>query len=181
MLTSTQSQGPRRRFRGKRRYFRHVQRTAEAFQLEPSGGDGWDLWHYHADWRGWGNLRWRHRKEHIRALARVFATIAASADRFTRPFQTWIYLDGGDAGQDATYLHTPNPNQSPFPVQLFGVEWGNRNLLPLFAELLPNFPVRIGEARLFTAWAEPPRVTTSFFIYCPGIGVPLEADREVSL
>lgn len=82
-LTSTKPEGPRRRFRGKKRYFRRVSRDASTFRIEPGQGEWWDLWHYHADWPGWGNIRWRYRREHIRALAAVFEHIARSADRFT--------------------------------------------------------------------------------------------------
>jgi hypothetical protein len=106
---------PRKRFRGRRRYFRRVHREASAFELEVTGDAWWDLWHYHADWPGWGNLRGRYRREHLRALCRVFQTIALARERFATPFQLWIMLSGDDAGMDATYLHTPNANDTPFP------------------------------------------------------------------
>jgi hypothetical protein len=180
-LTSTRSQGPRRHFRGKKRYFRRLHHDAASFRLEHSPGSWWDLWHYHADWPGWGNLSWRYRLEHIRALAEVFRGIARDAARFTTPFQTWIFLSGRDAGEDATYVHTPNDNQTPFPMDLEGaVDWEHRKLLPIFGELLPNLPLRIGESRTFDEYAEPPRVISSFFIYSPHVGVPLETSARQS-
>jgi len=174
-LTDMRSAGPRRRFRGKKRYFRRVQSDANSFEIEPAPGEWWDLWHYHADWPGWGNLSWRYRREHIRALAMVFSRIASSADKFTTPFQAWIFLSGSDAGQDATYLHTPNENKTLFPIEPLGeVTWGHQPLLAFFAALLSDLPLRIGEARTFDEFAEPPRVTRSLFIYSPDVGVPLE-------
>lgn len=174
-LTDTRSAGPRRRFRGKKRHFRRVRSDANSFEIEPGPGEWWDLWHYHADWPGWGNLSWRYRREHIRALATVFNRIARSADKFTTPFQAWIYLSGSDAGQDATYLHTPNENNTPFPTELTGeVTWGHQPLLPFFTTLLPHLPLRIAEVRAFEEFAEPPRILSNFFIYSPEIGVPLE-------
>jgi hypothetical protein len=177
-LTSTRSKGPRRRFRGKKRYFRRVRRDAGSFRLEDQGNGWWDLWHYHADWPGWGNLSWRYRKDHIRALVSVFKAIALNTDVLTTPFQTWIYLSGRDAGEDATYLHTPNVNNTPFPLPMVGeINWEHTELQPLFADLLPSLPLRIGESRLFDEYAEPPRVVTSFFIYSPVVGVPLENEQ----
>ncbi|HET9955562.1 MAG TPA: hypothetical protein VFQ61_13705 [Polyangiaceae bacterium] len=178
-LIATRTCGPRRRFRGKKRYFRRVLRDAASFQLEHADGGWWNLWHYHADWFGWGNKRWRYRREHLRALALVFLRICKDAAEFTGPFQTWIYLSGRDAGEDATYLHTPNSNHSPFPMVPHGdVDWDCEPLLPLFRDLLPELPLRIGMCRVFDGYAEPPRVTTSFFIYSPGVGVPLEQPAD---
>lgn len=175
-LTSTRARRPRRRFRGKRRYFRRVLRDAASFRIDHGADHWWDLWHYHADWPGWGNVRWRYRREHLRALANVFIRISQTAENFTTPFQVWIYLSGRSAGEDATYLHTPNANKTPFPVVIAGdIDWEHQAFLSLFRELLPNLPLRIGEARIFDEYAEPPRVTTSFFIYSPSVGVPLEA------
>jgi hypothetical protein len=107
---------PRRAFREQRRYFRRVHRLAAAWSpvIEPAAW--WQAWHYHADWPGWGNRRHRWRREHLRALCRVFRTIVDARDRFATPFQAWIQLDHDDAGQDATFLHTPNPHATPFPL-----------------------------------------------------------------
>ncbi|MDF3071304.1 MAG: hypothetical protein K0R38_6905 [Polyangiaceae bacterium] len=114
-------------------------------------------------------------------MAQVFRGIARDANQFRTPFQLWIYLSGRDAGEDATYLHTPNENQTPFPMDPLGnVDWEHGELLPIFGELLPNLPLRIGESRVFDEWAEPPRVVSSFFIYSPHIGVPLESGARQS-
>jgi hypothetical protein len=179
-LTSTRPEGPRHHFRGKKRYFRRVQKDAASFRLEHGPGSWWDCWHYHADWPGWGNLSWRYRLEHIRALTQVFRGIADDANQFSTPFQTWIYLSGRDAGEDATYVHTPNGNQTQFPMEPLGIiDWEHRALLSLFNQLLPNLSLRIGESRIFDEWAEPPRVVSSFFIYSPDLGVPLETTARL--
>jgi hypothetical protein len=117
--------------------------------------------------------------EHIRALAEVFRRIARDATQFRTPFQLWIFLSGRDAGEDATYVHTPNENRTPFPMHPVGiVDWEHDKLLPIFNELLPDLPLRIGESRVFDEWAQPPRVVSSFFIYSPQIGVPLETSTR---
>lgn len=178
LMTSSRL-GPRKRFRGKKGYFRQVRKDAERFELNIDKGSWWDVWHYHADWAGWGNVRWRYRREHLLALSLVFRKIAASSERFSTPFQSWIYLSGRDAGEDATYLHTPNQNQTPFPVAISGIaRMRSSSLVQEFAALLPGFSVRVGEVRSFDEDAEPPRVVSSFFVYCEGIGVPLASFQD---
>ncbi|MCB9678223.1 MAG: hypothetical protein H6737_24190 [Alphaproteobacteria bacterium] len=137
-------------------------------QARPRPGAWWDLWHYHADWPGWGNQKWRYRVEHIRALCVVYRSILDQSEDFKTPFQTWISLDEEDAGQDATFLHTPNRNGTPFPVAL-DIAWGPSPLEPLFAHLLPDVHLAFGTlgpdtGRLHIVWA-------------PGFGVPLDGDR----
>lgn len=68
MLPNTEpGTDPRRKFRGKKRNFRKMIREAGDFELHKS--PWWNCWHYHADWEGWGNLRWTYRREGLRALA----------------------------------------------------------------------------------------------------------------
>lgn len=115
----------RKRFRGKRRYFKSMLNEAIAFSIRPAPDPWFDLWHYHADRPGWGNLSWKYRRHHLQALAVVFRKIASEAPRLEKPFQLWMLLSGRDAGEAAVYLHTPNPNSgSHFPVRLI-------HLLPL--------------------------------------------------
>lgn len=130
-------------------------REAGNFELHES--PWWNCWHYHADWEGWGNLRWTYRREGLRALALVFRRIAQTPP--AEPFQLWIYLDQSDAGQDAVYLLSPNPH-SPFPFHP-DTHWNDFPLLQLMRELLPDYELRIGHDQ-------------GFFIYSPSVGVPLE-------
>src|SRR5262245_33936914 len=113
-----------RRIRGKGRHFRNVLRAAERFAIYPERDSWWDLWHYHADWRGFGNLGWRYRREYARALGIVFSRIVAVSDQFATPFQVFLSLQSTDAGGDAVYLHTPNPNGTPFPYVPKAMAWG---------------------------------------------------------
>ncbi len=153
------SEAPLRKFRGKKRHFRKMLRKAGDFELHES--PWWNYWHYHADWEGWGNLRWAYRREGLRALALVFRRIAQRPP--AEPFQLWICLDGADAGQDAVYLHSPNPH-SPFPFHP-EVVCDDHRLLALMRELLPEFELRIGHS-------------LGFFIYSPSVGVPLEPGKQ---
>lgn len=158
------------KLRGKRRYFEGVQRKADLFVLEPE--PDWDFWHYHADWRGWGNLGWKHRGPHLQALCTVFRKICEARDRFPTPFQAWIILQD-NAGEDATYLHTPNP-RGTFPVVLTDAEWGTSAAAPLVQAFLPDLPLESGWTRQLTEDDEgKPTWSTSHWFYAPGIGEPL--------
>lgn len=134
-------------------------RKAGEFELHES--PWWNYWHYHADWEGWGNLRWTYRREGLRALALVFRRIAQKPP--TEPFQLWIRLDDSDAGQDAVYLLSPNPH-SPFPLHLES-NWNDHRLMPLMRELLTDYELCIGQSG-------------GLFIYSPAVGIPLKPRGE---
>lgn len=168
---------PRRAFRGKGRYFRKVRKSAEHFRFNPTESDWWDHWHYHADWPGWGNLGWSYRREHLNALCVVFQKIARAKDQFPSDFQTWISLSSDDAGQDAVFLHSPNPNTGieQFPVRGKGLTWGVPVLEKYLTQQLPGLEMRVGT--VFDEWREPPAKTTHYYAYALGVGIPLEPDR----
>lgn len=142
MLRRRTAMAPGRRFRGKRRYFRNIERNSRLEHILPGTDGFWANWHWHADWRGWGNDKWRYRREGIRALCTVYESILQRADGFDTPFQAWIALDGEDAGSDAVFLYTPNPHH-PFPYTR-QIEWGPSPLEPLFSQLLPTRKLRFG-------------------------------------
>ncbi|MEZ4223513.1 MAG: hypothetical protein R3B13_21375 [Polyangiaceae bacterium] len=153
-----------------------MRREAEAFVLNPTSLDWWDTWHYHADWPGWGNLGWRYRLPHLSALAAVFQKVCDASGRFTAPFQTWILIDGEDAGQDATYVHTPNPNGTEFPLVVANAEWGVSSLQSTMQSLLPGLDLDIGWTRAESPQGDgSPEWRTAHWVYARGIGMPLRA------
>jgi hypothetical protein len=133
---------PQKRFRGQKRYYRRVFHEAQQFSLSLEEEDWYDLWHYHADWPGYGNLSWRQRRSHIEALCCVFLNIAQQAQTCSKPYQLWMYFDLQEAGQDAVYFHTPNPNSSNFPVRLTGVTWGFSAIESFLSDMLSSLPLR---------------------------------------
>jgi hypothetical protein len=162
--------GPTRKLRGKRRYFRQVAARAAAFTITPGPGRWWDLWHYHADWPGWGSVRWSYRRQHLAALGVVYATVCRAAPRFTTPFQTWVALSTG-AGGDATYVHTPNPNADDFPFVAVDTAWDELRDPELVALFPPGLSLRVGRSTR----PSDDEVDRGWLIYSPDVGVPLEA------
>jgi hypothetical protein len=112
---------PTRKVRGRRRYYRTLQRQADAFRVRPCGW--YDYMHWHADWPGLGNLRWRERRAHLEALFTMFRRLLAETAEWATPHQVWLQIDAADSSQDAVYLHTPNPNADNFPNAFAGTIW----------------------------------------------------------
>jgi hypothetical protein len=112
---------PRGKVRGRRGYYRSLRREAESFSVKPS--EWYDYMHWHVDWSGVGNLRWKERREHLSALFTMFRRVVAETDSLTSPYQVWLQVDASDSAQDAVYLHTPNPNEHNFPNTFEGVVW----------------------------------------------------------
>jgi hypothetical protein len=170
-LSLNPSKAPRRKLRGKKRYFREVIQKAESFSISPQEGDWWEFWHYHADWPGWGNLGWKLRLEHLRALAIVFRRICHAKMQFSTPFQSWIHLDAEDAGCDAVFLHSPNKNRDSFPWKPERVRSSTAELDPLVSKLFPDMSVRVV---LYGVSESSSRCSTACILYSPDVGVPLE-------
>lgn len=158
----------KRRFRGQKRYYLRIQRKAQEFVPDLAPEHWYDYWHYHADWPGYGNLSWKHRKAHLAAYYQVFKTFARLTANYSLPFQLWLYLDAEDSGQDGVYFHTPNPNGdgNHFPDKLPEVQWGLPALEKYLGDVLA-MPVRAGVEK----YRSGQRV---YMIYSPAYGEPLE-------
>lgn len=158
----------RRRIRGQKRHYRNVQRNAQAFSrvLEPDRRSDW--WHYHADFPGYGNLGWKHRRPHIVALCMVFMALVRDMANYGEPFQLWLELDAAHAGQDAMYLHAPNPNGdgSDFPFKPDDTTWGLPALEQFLGRFL-SFSLRAGTITSADG-------TPFYFVYSPAYGESLE-------
>jgi hypothetical protein len=143
------------------------------FDLDLRPDMWWDLWHYHADWDGWGNRGWRLRCEHLRALATVFQAIASRSQEFHLPFQAWIFLSGVDAGADATYLHTPNPNAQNFPLRLPEIRFDSTATAHVATSLRGLVPaIRVGEV----SYPDPDlrgRTVRDFLAFSDHVGLPI--------
>ncbi len=109
-----------KKFRGKRRYFRQLQAeqhlTAHHLDFSP---DSWfDFWHVHLDFHGRGNGHLKVRKAHVQALFQLMNELDDALQAWGHPYQLWIELSRLDAGADAVFVHTNNPNGNNFPFVL---------------------------------------------------------------
>jgi hypothetical protein len=74
---------PTRKVRGRRWYYRTLRREADTFAVHPS--EWYDYMHWHVDWPGMGNLRWRERREHLAALFTTFRRLLAETAGWATP------------------------------------------------------------------------------------------------
>jgi hypothetical protein len=172
----TSSKGPAYKYRGLRKYFERVQSKATSFERIPTPDDWWDFWHYHADWPGVGNICPKYRLEHLKALVTVFESLAKVRDQFSTPFQLWIMLHCQDAGQDATFLHTPNGNGTEFPWVNPEIKWGVADLDSILLKHFPGQNFRVGwVGQIYESEdGDPPEYRSSYFLYRKNTGVSLE-------
>ncbi len=167
ILPSHPSKAPRKKLRGKRRYFNRVIAAARDFSperdLRPNEWIG--VWHTHADWEGYGNLNWRYRNSHLHALCIMFKRFAEFLHDFPKPYQLWLCLNKSDSRDDALLLNSESERDG-FPMKFSEASWESVDLEQYFAGLLSPYPVRAGQQR----W----KGMEIFFVYSPGLGEPIE-------
>lgn len=164
------NQRGRRKIRGQRGYYRRIMQKAQGFVPDLAPEHWYDYWHYHADWPGYGNLSWKHRKAHLAAHCEVFKAFVRLTTDYPLPHQLWLHLDTGDSGQDSVYFHTPNPNGdgNHFPWKPTEIRWGLPMLEEYLGELL-MMPVRAGAQTYHSGG----RSHHNYSIYSPAHGEPL--------
>lgn len=140
-----------KKFRGKKRYFRNlwskvtVEATIERYDQDLDfGNESWfDIWHTHLDFFGIGNISLKLRKEHIKAHLALYRNILIKLDSLEKPYQSWILLNDQDAGLDAVYIHTPNPNSDNFPLKIDNIVW-NCNIPKFLSNVLNPKELNVG-------------------------------------
>jgi len=81
--------------------------------------DSWfDLWHCHVDWEGDGNLSRLYRQVQLWALFRTMRKFQHITQHDRHRYQIFACVHEKDSGGDAVYIHTENPNETPFPYVL---------------------------------------------------------------
>ncbi|MCO7471937.1 hypothetical protein NJG16_17840 [Stenotrophomonas maltophilia] len=78
-----------------------------------------DYWHTHLDWKGRGN---RHVSDRITVAAGLLRLLKRAVSSEREDVQCWVML-AQDTGQSALYLHSPNPQGTPWPHPFDGVTW----------------------------------------------------------
>jgi hypothetical protein len=98
------------------KYYRALARKARLFRVDLVRRKWCDLWHDHFDWKGFGNRSPFHRRKHLVALCQAFRRAQRELAAQPMPYQVFINISRNDSGSDALYVHTPNPNETKFPI-----------------------------------------------------------------
>jgi hypothetical protein len=108
-----------KKMRGKRRYYRTLATKNDLTAVIAGFGkeDCWfNHWHDHFDWHGLGDNSFKRRKPHFDCLFRHFEICAQNSHKLRTDFQLFALINDNDSGQDALYIHTPNPYNTTFPI-----------------------------------------------------------------
>lgn len=115
---------------------RQLQMTSDAFSLELKSDSWFELMHWHPDIYGTGNSGADARSACLTIARQYLDKALAELSAWGSPSQCWFLSEEHDSGEDALYVHTPNPNRQNFPYPFKGVEWH----MPAPAWLAPHFP-----------------------------------------
>ena len=106
-----------------RLYYFKLARRARGFRLPVSRDQWFDLWHTHFDWQNFGALGKLDRRKHLNATFVAFGRAQRQLGVWGRPYETFVRVAPHDSGGDAVYVHSANPNGTPFPlVHQWGTE-----------------------------------------------------------
>ncbi len=122
-----------------------------------------DLWNVHFDNEGKGNEDFKIRKVFLDRMFTEFEKIKSQIQSFSLPYQLWIFIDENDSCYDAIYIHTENPNKSPFPIKLESCENSSNN-----TELY-DYVVSHGYEIILTSQEDENHI----YIYDKNFGIPL--------
>lgn len=114
-----------KKFRGKKRYFRNLQKetAADHHDLDFSNEGWFNLWHTHLDFGGVGNQSIKMRRQHVKAHLSLYKDLVERLESSGLSFQSWVELSSADGGNDAVYIHTPNPHEDNFPFKVENIKW----------------------------------------------------------
>ncbi len=82
-----------------------------------------DLWHTHPDWDGKGNRCPENRAAVAEMTYRLLRFAEQRIAARKEPIQVFATICA-DTADNAVYLHSGNPNGTPFPHPFEGVRWG---------------------------------------------------------
>ena len=88
---------------------------------------GWfDYWHCHIDWQGKGDKCPENRESSMALGYEILNMAEEFKSKVSGPIQSWWFIHE-QSYDDAVYLHSPNRNDSPYPYDFEGVEWGKND------------------------------------------------------
>ncbi len=160
-----------KKFRGQKRYYRKLLHNDMEVYFSDLDFSWFNMFHYHPDHYGHGNLSWKHRSQHLKALIRQFNYLKARLSNTMTNYQIFCYIDVRDSSHDAIFMHTPNPNQDNFPFQISESEYRG-NLSHEFKQFL----VTIGCDWFFNKWNRDNEIIWNLYLYDKNFGVPIKKD-----
>jgi hypothetical protein len=97
-------------------YYSRLWREAGAYRVNMARKRWCDLSHEHFDWEGFGDRSWFDRRRHLAVLLKAFRRAQIELGAYRGEYQLFASITPSDSSGDAVYVHTPNPNGTPFPI-----------------------------------------------------------------
>ena len=98
-------------------YYARLLRASRSYRVNLAR-KGWCCYdHEHFDWEGLGDRSWRDRRRHLSALLRAFRAAQKELRGYPLDYQLFITVAPNKSASDAIFIHTPNPNNTPFPME----------------------------------------------------------------
>jgi hypothetical protein len=135
-----------RRFKKKMERYWKKEREKSLREIHSLDIDSWfDYWHTHPDWKFKGN-----RSNEMKAwVASITYDLLNVVEELTKHqgnrLQVWATLCE-DTGNNAIYIHSDNPNSTPYPNDYENVMWGVRGPA-VAAELIDQSTHETGTAK----------------------------------
>lgn len=125
-----------RRFKKKMEQYWKKEREKSIREIHSLDIDSWfDYWHTHPDWNFKGN-RSNEMKAWVASITiDLLGVIEDVTESESSRLQVWATLCE-NTGDNAIYIHSENPNGTPYPHEFVNVEWGVSE--PVEAEGLIN-------------------------------------------
>lgn len=98
--------------------------------------NGWfSYWHTHPDWKSKGNKCPENRQSAIELSYRLLLVAENLCEQRSDTIQCWATICE-DTGSNAIYLHTENPNGTPYPYAFDGYEWNIEAENPILSKVV---------------------------------------------
>ena len=112
-----------RRFKKKMEQYWKKEKNKSFREIESLDLDSWfDYWHTHPDWSSKGNRNSEMKFWVDRVTYVLLKLIEEKTKGNHHKLQVWATLCD-DTGNNAVYIHSENPNGTPFPEKFDNVEW----------------------------------------------------------
>lgn len=96
---------------------RELQLILDNLDFSGSRSSWFDHWSTGFDWEGEGNSSDEKRTQYLKQMLKFYNEAKARLQGYPKDYQLWMEISEGDSSMDAVFIHTENPNKTPFPLK----------------------------------------------------------------
>jgi len=99
-------------------YRSYVRKRIEKLDLSGGPKSWFDLWHIHLPENAVDDPYRPTNKQDVLDLMQIYDEMRSALAKFTKAYQLFILIDENCYRENAVYIHTENPNRTPFPLRI---------------------------------------------------------------